>query len=132
MLEPFVQPISEEVISKLIKPYWPGGLTIVMPCYPEKISALIRGGTMTLGVRVPDHLTTIALIEGTGVPIIGTSANFSGRPTPYVFEDLDSELVQLVDYVVPGQCYKKKASTVIDVSEKPWKILREGAVTINL
>lgn len=132
MLEQFVHPISEEIITKLINPYWPGGLTIVMPCYPEKVSTLIRGGTETLGVRVPNHLTALSIIEGVGVPIIGTSANFSGQPTPYLFEDLDQELVQLVDYVVPGECSKKQASTVIDVTHSPWKILREGAVHLEL
>lgn len=132
MLEPFIKPLPQDVISKLIEPHWPGGLTIVLSCYPEKIPDLIRGGTETLGVRIPNHLVTLSMIEGVGVPIIGTSANFSGGKTPYTYEDLDPELIKLVDFVVPGECYAKQSSTVIDVTQHPWKVLREGAVKITV
>jgi L-threonylcarbamoyladenylate synthase len=132
MAQPYLKPVSEEVIEKLVKPYWPGGLTIVLPCKTDKVSVLIRGGSDTIGFRVPDHLTTLALIEGVGVPIVGTSANFSGEKTPYSFEDLDPTLVSLVDCVVAGETHGKEASTVIDCTQDPWRILRQGAVQINL
>ncbi len=129
MIEPYLKPIDDDVIQKLVKPFWPGGLTIVLPCLTQKIPQLVRSGD-TLGVRVPNHLTTLQIIDAVGVPIIGSSANFPGSPTPYTFEDLDPELVQLVDYVVPGETFTKEASTVISVVEKPWKILRQGAVKV--
>ncbi len=131
MLEPFTQPVSQDVIDKLIAPHWPGGLTIVLPCKSEKIPALVRKGD-TLGVRVPNHLTTLEIINGVGVPIIGSSANFPKHQTPYTFEALDPELVRLVDYVVPGETFTKEASTVISVVETPWKILRQGAVQVKV
>ena len=132
MAEPYLEQVSNEVIEQLMKPHWPGGLTIVLPCKVEKVSNLIRGGSKTLGVRVPDHLTTLELINGVGVPILGPSANFSGGKTPYSFEELDPELKKLVDYVVPGECHSKLASTVIDCTVSPWKILRQGAVDLGL
>jgi L-threonylcarbamoyladenylate synthase len=132
MAETFLKPIPADVIDQLIKPYWPGGLTIVLPCDAEKVSSLVRGGTDTMGVRVPDHLLTVEIINGVGVPIIGTSANFSGKATPYSVEDLDPELTKLVDVVVPGECHGKQASTVIDCTKKPWKILRQGAVELKV
>lgn len=132
MAEDYLQPVDDEVIKKLIEPFWPGALTIVLKSKTENVPQLIRGGTDTLGVRVPDHLTALEIINGVGVPVIGTSANFSGEKTPFSYEDLDPELVKLVDYVVPGKCHKKEASTVIDCTVKPWKILRQGAVTINV
>ena len=130
MLEPFIQPVPQDVIDELIAPHWPGGLTIVLPCNSERIPALIRKGD-TLGVRVP-NLTTLEIINGVGVPIIGSSANFPKEQTPYAFEDLDPELVKLVDYVVPGETFTKEASTVISVVDKPWKILRQGAVRVTV
>lgn len=129
MLEPYIKPINDEVIEKLIKPFWPGGLTVVLHCREEKVPSIVRSGN-TLGVRVPNHLTTLDIINAVGVPIIGTSANFPGKATPYHFADLDPELIQLVDYVVPGETFTKEASTVIDVTQSPWKILRQGAVHI--
>lgn len=131
MLQPYIQPINGAVIQKLIKPFWPGGLTIVVKCNQEAVPPLVRKED-TLGVRVPNHLTTLELINAVGVPIIGTSANFAGQSTPYHFADLDPELVQLVDYVVPGETYTKEASTVIDVTHNPWQILRQGAVHVEV
>ncbi len=127
MLEPYIEPVSPDVITKLISPHWPGGLTIVLRCKTDKIPSLVRKDN-TLGVRVPNHLTTLEIINGVGVPILGSSANFPGEKTPYAFEDLDPELVKLVDYVVPGETFTKEASTVISVVDDPWKILRQGAV----
>jgi L-threonylcarbamoyladenylate synthase len=132
MAEKYLQPVSNDVITKLIEPFWPGGLTIVLPCIADKVSSLVRGGSETLGVRVPDHLTTLEIINGVGVPILGPSANFAGGETPYRFEDLDLELVSLVDYVVRGECHAMQASTVIDCSIAPWKILRKGTVQITI
>lgn len=131
MLEPYIEPVDNEVIEKLIKPFWPGGLTIVLKCKEEKIPEMVRNGN-TLGVRVPNHLTTLELLNTVGLPIIGTSANFAGGQTPYCFEDLDPELVQLVDYVLPGETFTKEASTVINVTQKPWQILRQGAVQVEM
>jgi L-threonylcarbamoyladenylate synthase len=132
MAESYLKPVPEEVIKKLMNPYWPGGLTVVLSCNAEKVSNLVRGGTETLGVRIPDHLTTLELINGVGTPLLGPSANFAGGKTPFKFEDLDIELMELVDYVVPGECHSKKASTVIDCTVTPWKILRQGSVEINI
>ena len=131
MAQAYLQPISSEVIDKLITPFWPGGLTIVLAAQEEKVPALVRGGTATLGVRMPDHPTTLALINGIGIPIVGTSANFSDEATPYTFESLNKELIKKVDFVVSGDCYGHQASTVIDCTVKPWKILRQGKIAVN-
>ncbi len=131
MAQQYVKEVPQEVFEKLMKPYWPGALTIILRSQTERVPALVRGGTDTLGVRVPDHKTTLALINGVGVPLIGTSANFAGEQTPYTFENLDKELVKQVDFVVRGECYVKLASTVIDCTQEPWKILRQGAVQVD-
>jgi L-threonylcarbamoyladenylate synthase len=130
MAEKYLQPVPDEVIKNLIELYWPGALTIVLKSRTETTPDLVRGGTDTLGVRVPDHFTALEIINGVGVPILGPSANFHGENTPYAFEDLDPELKKLVDYVVPGECHTKQASTVIDCTVDPWKILRQGAIVL--
>lgn len=131
MAEDYLLDIPKEVINQLIKPYWPGALTIVLPCKLKKVPSLVRGEGNNLGVRMPKHKTTQTLIQGIGVPILGPSANFHGDKTPYQFEDLNPELIHLVDYVIHGKCSVCQASTVIDCSVKPWRILRKGAVRIQ-
>lgn len=132
MVEEYVTSIPDDVRKKLILPYWPGALTIVLPAKIEKVPSLVRGGGLTIGVRIPDHQITQKLIEGVGVPILGPSANFHGEPTPFKLADINPKLYSLVDYIVPGVCKKREASTVIDCSVSPWKILREGAVKLNI
>ncbi len=124
--------IPEDVQKRLISQYWPGALTIVLDCKIEKVPFLVRGGTETIGLRMPNHDTALALIRGLGMPILGPSANFHGEKTPYNFEDLNPELKKLVDYVLPGECQTKMASTVIDCTLRPWKIIRQGAVELEL
>jgi len=127
----FVKEVPQSVRSDLMMKYWPGPLTIVLNAQVDKVTSLVRGGGVTLGVRIPDNEFVKRIIRGVGVPIIGTSANFHGRPTPYQFSDLDPELCALVDFVAPGICSVKRESTVVDCSVMPWKILREGVVKIT-
>jgi L-threonylcarbamoyladenylate synthase len=132
MARGYWEDIPDLVLEKLIKPYWPGALTIVLQSKVEKVPSLVRGGGENLGLRMPNNKVLLSIIEEIGVPILGTSANFAGEKTPYALEELDPELVELVDYVLTGECKGKNASTVIDCSVKPWKILRQGAVKISI
>lgn len=132
MAQDYLLPIPQNVIDKLVESYWPGALTIIMRCNKERVPVLVRGGKNTLGVRIPNHAIARSIIRGVGVPILGPSANFHGGKTPYIFEDLDKKLVKLVDYVVFGECFTKQVSTVIDCSQIPWRVLREGAVKLEL
>lgn len=131
MAQKYLKPLDKKV-KTLMEKYWPGALTIVYKCRTDKVAPLIRRDGETLGVRMPDHETILGLIKGVGVPILGPSANFHGERTPYELEDLDPELIKLVDYVFPGETKNiGSASTVIDVSTSPWKIIRKGAIKID-
>ena len=118
MAKAYFKNVSSDV-EKLMQHYWPGALTIVYPSKPEKVSSAIRGGTTTIGLRMPNHEIPLTIMKEIGVPVIGTSANFHGEPTPYAISDLNQELVKKVDVVIPGECSLKQASTVIDCSQKP-------------
>jgi len=131
MSQKYLLPIDKVIIDKLIKQYWPGALTLILQCIKVRVPELVRGGSNTLGVRMPNHTAALNIIKNLGVALLGPSANFSGAKTPYEFKDLDPGLVRLVDYVVDGECLLKKPSTVIDCTVEPWKILRRGAVSVS-
>lgn len=130
MAKNYWQELSKEVLG-LIKKYWPGALTIIYPAKTEKVYPLILGGQGNLGLRMPNHSLTLTLIKSLAMPILGPSANFHNKKTPYNFTDLDRELVKKADYVLDGICPLKQASTVIDCSKKPYYIIRQGPVKIN-
>ena len=131
MAQEYLEPIPDKVRKELMEKYWPGGLTIILQSRIQHIPSLVRGGSETIGVRIPNHPTTLELIKEVGVPILGPSANFAGEATPYSFESLNPELIKLVDFVLPGECSLKQASTVIDCTVEPWRIVRQGAVKIE-
>lgn len=118
------------IVRHLMQTHWPGGLTIVDRCNVGRVYSPIRGGGDTVGLRMPNHPVILDIIKEAGVPILGPSANFHGDPTPYSFSDLNPELMKLVDAVIPGECTLKCASTVVDCSVDPYKILRQGAVQL--
>lgn len=130
MVREYVKDIDPKV-QKLMDKYWPGALTVVLLARGERIPNLVRAGGKTVGVRIPDHSSVRKLIKEVGVPILGPSANFAGGKTPFYFSGLDRELVNNVDFAMSGRCKIKAPSTVLDVSEKPWRILRQGAVTLG-
>ena len=131
MAKEWVDEVSPEVLD-LMNQYWPGGLTIILKSTRTDISPLVMGNSNTLGVRMPDHKALLSVIDAVGVPILGPSANFSGEKTPFKKEDLDQTLVSKVDCVMEGESKGVVSSTVIDCTKKPWKIIRQGAVSIDI
>lgn len=119
-----------QIVRHLMKTYWPGALTIVAPCKKELVYSPIRGGSDTIGLRMPNHPAALSIVEGVGIPILGPSANFHGDKTPYRFQDLNPELAKRVDFVVPGECTVKEQSTVVDCTTDPYSIIRQGAVRL--
>ena len=106
----------------LIKKFWPGSLTIVLQSKKSKEK---------IGFRMPDSSLVCSLIDGEGEPIIGTSANLHGYPTPKSYEELDSDIIKLADFVLKGECQLGVESTVVDATSDVPNILRQGAVKLN-
>lgn len=107
----------------LAEKYWPGGLTII---------AQSKSTKGKIGVRQPNHVVPVSIIKMANTPIIGTSANFHGQKTPTNMGDLDPKFTKLVDYVVLGECKNAIESTVVDTTVDPPKILRQGAVKLDI
>ncbi|MDO8635791.1 MAG: L-threonylcarbamoyladenylate synthase [Dehalococcoidia bacterium] len=116
------------LVWKLVERLWPGGLTIVLPKAPQ-ISELISAGGDSVGIRLPKHPVPVALIRGLGIPIIGTSANLSGQPSPVTAKEVIDQFGERLDFVIDGgRCPGGKESTIIDLTQQPPRILREGAI----
>jgi len=132
MAEKYLRSPLPNNVRHIMDKYWPGALTIIYMCKTIRVPPLVRGGGKNLGVRMPNHKKTLDIIKRVGVPILGPSANFHGQTTPYKSDQIDHKLMSLVDYVLKGDCQLREVSTVIDCSVDPWKIIRQGAVKINI
>jgi L-threonylcarbamoyladenylate synthase len=123
----FVEKIPQK-LNIIMNKFWPGGLTIIYYYRSDLVSPLITAGKKNIGLRIPDHTDLRDIINTLGVGILGPSANFHGQKTPYKFNQIDSELIKLVDYVYKGESKSNLASTVLDCTQKKFKIVRHGAV----
>jgi L-threonylcarbamoyladenylate synthase len=117
-----------DIVWKLAERFWPGGLTLVLK-KSSWVPVHVTAGGDSIAVRVPNHAIPIALVQGLASPIIGTSANLSGRPSPVTAEEVREQLGEGVDLIINGgRCPGGIESTVLDVSGKIPTLVREGAV----
>ncbi len=124
-----VDPVSR----RLAGAFWPGPLTLVLPCRPGMLSPLVTAGLDTVGIRMPDHPVALSLIRVSGCPVAAPSANRSGRPSPtlaeHVREDLDGRIDGLLDGGATGVGLE---STVVQVdAEGRIHVLRPGGITLR-
>ena len=112
----------------LAERFWPGAVTMVLYKAPS-VSSTITGGRDTVAVRVPSHPLALALMEGVGAPLTGTSANRSGGPDPVTAEVVRQHLGEAVDVVLDeGPCTLAVSSTIVDMTAETPKIVRAGAI----
>jgi L-threonylcarbamoyladenylate synthase len=128
MLEGLVERVPEAA-RKLMKAYWPGPLTLLLPrtgAVPDAVTA----GRPLVGVRMPAHPVALALIRRAGVPVAAPSANLFSHISPttdaHVLADLDGRINAVVD---AGPTEHGVESTVLDPCQTPMLIYRPGAVT---
>jgi L-threonylcarbamoyladenylate synthase len=108
--------------------FLPGALTIVLN-KSKAIPDVVTGGGKTVALRIPAHPVPLKLIRDLGNPIVGTSANLSGKPSRLTAEEVYAQLGDKVDMIIDGgQCPGGKESTVIDLTTKTPTVLREGAI----
>jgi L-threonylcarbamoyladenylate synthase len=114
---------------RLMDAFFPGPLTIVFR-RPATVSATVTGGQNTIGIRMPDHPVPLSIIRAFGAPVVCPSANLTGRRAPMsaadVLEDLDGRIEMILD---AGSTEDRVPSTVIDLSVRPARLLREGKIT---
>jgi L-threonylcarbamoyladenylate synthase len=118
-----------DTTRRLMNAFWPGALTIVLK-KAAWIPSIITAGGDTIAVRVPDFALTLALIESVGIPLVGTSANLSGRPSPKTASEVKAQLGSRVDYILDGGATPLgKESTIVDATVEPPRLIREGAIS---
>lgn len=115
--------------KRLMRRFWPGPLTIVLPKSP-RVPKVTTAGLTTVAIRMPNHPLARKLLRRAGVPVAAPSANRSGRPSPTTAQHVIDDLGDRVDLVLEGGPTKYGLeSTVVDLSRRPPVLLRPGAIT---
>ena len=120
-----------EWVQPLVSRFWPGPLALVFR-RTSKVPDVVVGGGETIGIRMVGHPVARDLIEELGAPIAGTSANLHGWPAASQFSAVSPSLLKLADVALDsGLCGRDVPSTVLDVTCRPPRIVRLGAVSVQ-
>lgn len=115
----------------LVRRFLPGALTLVLP-RKETVPSLLVAGRDTIGVRIPDNKVILGLLNLTKVPLTTTSANISGKPTPYevpeIVAQLGAEIEQVALVLDQGKISPPELSTIVDLTVDPPRLLRPGRI----
>ncbi|MFH1560037.1 MAG: L-threonylcarbamoyladenylate synthase [Chloroflexota bacterium] len=121
-----------QIAWDLAERFWPGALTLILH-KGHSISSLVTAGKGTVAVRVPNHPLALKLIEATGAPLTGTSANRFGESEPATAKEVRQQLGEEVDMILDGgACPLEVASTIVDMTSDIPQIVREGAISTSL
>ncbi|MCC6660096.1 MAG: threonylcarbamoyl-AMP synthase [Phycisphaerales bacterium] len=119
-----------DAAERLAAALWPGPLTIVLP-KADRVLPAITGGGDNVAVRAPDHPLALALLGEFGGPLVGPSANPSGRVSPTAAAHVSASFrPQDVLVLDGGPCRAGIESTVLSLAGAP-RILRPGLITAS-
>jgi len=113
---------------KTLKRYLPGAYTFVLPA-SSKVPSILVQGKKTVGIRIPDYTPILSIVELLGSPLLTTSLPQDGLE----LEDYtDSSLIfdrlgHAVDLILDGGLGGYTPSSVIEIKEDEFEIIREGA-----
>jgi len=137
-LEQWISDIPEYAIA-LAREFWPGPMTLILN-RSELAKDFITGGQSTVGIRIPDNSLALGLLEAFhklgGAGIAAPSANRFGQVSPTTANAVQEELgdyLSATDLVLDGgQSVVGVESTIIDCTGELPRILRPGAITIEM
>ena len=112
-------------LYRVLKNYLPGPYTFILPA-SRKVQKFLNEKKNTIGLRIPDNVIANTIVKQLGHPILSASL-----PGEMVEEYTDPELIfenfgKLVDIVIDGGQGGMHPSTVVDCTEEPYKLVRQG------
>jgi tRNA threonylcarbamoyl adenosine modification protein (Sua5/YciO/YrdC/YwlC family) len=122
----FVQ--IDNAVFRAVKAATPGSYTFILPATKEVPRRLQHPGKKTVGVRIPRHGVTQALLAELGEPLVSSTLVLPGQDEPMTQGwQIDDQLGHAVDAVIDSGDCGTEPTTVIDYSQGKPEILRRGA-----
>ena len=124
-----ISPMAETLAAA----FWPGPLTLVLPLKDGTgLAAGVTGGKDSIALRVPDHPVIQQLLQCVKAPMVLTSANFSGKPSPTRVDMIDSKIKAAVEVILDGgPCSFAQESTILKIAGDHVTLLRQGALGVQ-
>jgi L-threonylcarbamoyladenylate synthase len=122
---------ADDRVKSLVDFFLPGPLTLILK-KKDCVSNLVTSDSDKVAVRIPGNEVALKLLSDFG-PLTVTSANVHGEKTPGIIKDVKMQFKQgdIAVYLDYGQL-EGKASTIVDVTSKNIKIIREGVISKDM
>src|SRR3984957_12453961 len=115
-------------VFRAIKAATPGSYTFILPATKEVPRRLQHPGKKTVGVRIPRHVVTQALLAELGEPLVSSTLLLPGQDEPMTYGwQIAEQLEHAVDAVIDSGDCGTEPTTVIDFSQDEPQIVRRGA-----
>jgi len=115
-------------VFRAIKSATPGSYTFILPATKEVPRRLLNAKKKTVGVRIPNHVVTQALLTELGEPLLSSTLLLPGQEEPLTQGwEIKEELDHVVDAVIDSGDCGVEPTTVIDFSDDQLEVIREGA-----
>jgi tRNA threonylcarbamoyl adenosine modification protein (Sua5/YciO/YrdC/YwlC family) len=115
-------------VFRAIKAATPGSYTFILPATKEAPRMVQHPKNKTLGVRIPDHTVTLALLAELGEPLVSSTLLLPEHDEPMTQGwEIAEELAHVVDAVIDSGDCGIEPTTVIDFSQPEPDIVRRGA-----
>ena len=124
-----------KLAKDLMERFWPGPLTIILPVKAGVFPANVNNGQETIAFRMPNQHSALRLIDLVGAPLVGPSANLSGKPSPTSVDHVMQDFDGVIASVVAGDTDQAQIgveSTVVRPMSDRLIILRPGAITQSM
>jgi L-threonylcarbamoyladenylate synthase len=112
----------------LIKAFWPGSLTLVLP-KSDKVSTFVTAGKDSVAIRMPNHPMTLSLLRALSFPLVAPSANPFQRISPTSAMQVSRYFGDELPILDGGPCAVGVESTIVSFVQGAPEILRLGSVT---
>ena len=113
--------------ARLAHTYWPGALTLILP--PAEAGKPLLRGANGLGLRVPAFKPLERLLAAANGPLACTSANVHGQPVLTQEAELIRQFNGAVEFLLTAGTLSPVASSIVDFTQQPPQLLREGKIT---
>lgn len=121
--------LCDDRAHRLMRRFWPGALTIVLPRRDAALTPAAAAGT-TLAFRAPGHAVALRLLQALAEPVASSSANRAGAPPPLDADAAQAALGPDVDLVLDGGPVPiGRPSTIVDLSGAALRVLRPGSIS---
>lgn len=114
--------------ASLMKAFWPGPLTVILPRKPG-VAAAAAGGQNSVGLRCPAHPVALAFLKACNTGVAGPSANRFGRVSPTTAQHVAGEFDEELLVLDGGPCTVGIESSIVDCTRGRPVLLRPGVLT---